>query len=79
MLYVYWELTTVFSYLLIGYDPTRRANRRAAITALMVTTFGGLAMLVGIVMLGVAGGTSGSRDSRPRRPRRRAGTSSPRC
>ena len=57
MLYVFWELTTVFSYLLIGYDPTRRANRSAAITALIVTTTGGLAMLVGIVALGVLSGT----------------------
>ncbi len=57
MLYVFWELTTVFSYLLIGYDPTRRANRSAAITALIVTTTGGLAMLVGIVSLGVLSGT----------------------
>ena len=57
MLYVFWELTTVFSYLLIGYDPTRRANRAAAMTALIVTTTGGLAMLVGIVSLGVGAGT----------------------
>ncbi|MFT4217575.1 MAG: Na+/H+ antiporter subunit A [Micropruina sp.] len=57
MLYVFWELTTVFSYLLIGYDPTRRANRSAAITALVVTTTGGLAMLVGIVALGFTAGT----------------------
>ena len=53
LLYVFWELTTVFSYLLIGHDPTRGANRRAALQALIVTTFGGLAMLVGIVLLGV--------------------------
>ena len=26
LLYVFWELTTVFSYLLIGHDPTRRAE-----------------------------------------------------
>ncbi len=57
MLYLFWELTTVFSYLLIGHDPTRRANRSAAITALIVTTTGGLAMLVGIVALGVTAGT----------------------
>ena len=57
LLYVFWELTTVFSYLLIGYDPTRRANRSAAVTALIVTTTGGLAMLVGIVTLGVLAGT----------------------
>ena len=52
VLYVFWELTTVFSYLLVGHYPTRSANRRAALTALLVTTFGGLAMLVGIIMIG---------------------------
>ena len=52
-LYVFWELTTVFSYLLVGHNPTFTANRRAALTALIVTTFGGLAMLVGIVLLAV--------------------------
>src|SRR5690606_14193494 len=51
VLYVFWELTTVLSYLLIGHNPERRANRRAALSALLVTTFGGLAMLVGLVML----------------------------
>ena len=30
LLYVFWELTTVFSYLLIGHDSERRASRRAA-------------------------------------------------
>ena len=57
MLYVFWELTSVLSYLLIGHDPTRRANRGAAHTALIVTTFGGLAMLLGIVGLGYRAGT----------------------
>ena len=52
-LYVFWELTTVFSYLLVGHNPRFAANRRAALTALVVTTFGGLAMLTGIVLLGV--------------------------
>jgi multicomponent Na+:H+ antiporter subunit A len=57
VLYVFWELTTVFSYLLIGHDPASRASRRAALQALIVTTLGGLAMLVGIVMLGQHAGT----------------------
>ena len=52
LMYVFWELTTVFSYLLVGHNPERKANRRAAMTALIVTTVGGLAMLVGIVMIG---------------------------
>lgn len=57
ILYVFWELTTVFSYLLIGHDSSRRANRAAATTALIVTTTGGLAMLVGIVSFAVQAGT----------------------
>lgn len=57
LLYVFWELTTVFSYLLIGHHPERRQNRRAAMTALMVTAFGGLALLGGAVLLGQAAGT----------------------
>lgn len=57
MLYAFWEMTTVFSYLLIGHDSSRRANRAAAMTALIVTTAGGLAMLVGIVTLGLTTGT----------------------
>ncbi|MER5423594.1 Na+/H+ antiporter subunit A [Streptosporangium roseum] len=57
LLYVFWELTTVFSYLLIGHDPASRTSRRAAMQALTVTTFGGLTMLAGMVVLGETAGT----------------------
>ncbi len=57
LLFVFWELTTVLSYLLIGYARTRIAARRAALQALIVTTFGGLAMLVGLIMVGETAGT----------------------
>ena len=57
LLYVFWELTTVFSFLLVGHDPGRRSARQAAIQALVVTTFGGLAMLVGALLLGSEAGT----------------------
>jgi multicomponent Na+:H+ antiporter subunit A len=57
VMYVFWELTTVFSYLLIGHDANQRASRAAALQALIVTTFGGLAMLVGILLLGSTAGT----------------------
>lgn len=56
-LYVFWELTTVFSYLLIGHGSEHKQNRRSALQALMVTTFGGLAMLVGFLIIGRAAGT----------------------
>ncbi|OBH21239.1 Na+/H+ antiporter subunit A [Mycolicibacter terrae] len=57
LLYVFWELTTVLSFLLVGHYAERSINRRAATQALLVTTAGGLAMLVGIIMLGNTAGT----------------------
>jgi multicomponent Na+:H+ antiporter subunit A len=57
LLFIFWELTTILSYLLIGFARTRLAARRSALQALMVTTAGGLAMLVGVVMLGYSAGT----------------------
>jgi multicomponent Na+:H+ antiporter subunit A len=57
LLYVFWELTTVFSFLLIGGGGTRLAARRAASQALILTTAGGLAMLVGLLLIGEASGS----------------------
>src|SRR5689334_612742 len=57
VLNVFWELTTVLSFLLVGHYAERATSRRAATQALLVTTFGGLAMLVGIVILGNRAGT----------------------
>ncbi|CAM3779878.1 Na+/H+ antiporter subunit A [Occultella aeris] len=58
VLYVFWELTTVFSYLLIGHYFDRKGARRAAMQAIIVTTLGGLAMLFGFLILGEAEGGS---------------------
>ncbi len=52
VLYTFWELTTVLSFLLVGHYAERASSRRAATQALLVTTAGGLAMLVGIIILG---------------------------
>ena len=57
LLYTAWELTTVFSYLLIGNSSPTKVARRAAMQALLVTTAGGLAMLAGLVMLAERAGT----------------------
>lgn len=57
LLYVGWELTTVFSWLLVGHTPTDRGARRAALQALLVTSTGGLAMLLGFVVLGESAGS----------------------
>lgn len=57
LLYVFWELTTVLSFLLVGHYAERATSRAAAMQALLVTTFGGLAMLVGVIIVGRAAGT----------------------
>ncbi|MCD2190883.1 Na+/H+ antiporter subunit A [Actinomycetospora soli] len=57
VLYVCWELTTIFSFLLVGQDAHKRASRAAAMQALTVTAAGGLTMLVGLVVLAEAAGT----------------------
>ncbi|MCW0211841.1 MAG: proton-conducting transporter membrane subunit [Pseudonocardia sp.] len=56
-LYVFWELTSIASFLLVGQGGLHRANRRAAVQALLVTVFGGLSMLLGLVFLGESAGT----------------------
>ncbi|MET4158347.1 Na+/H+ antiporter subunit A [Agromyces sp. PvR057] len=58
VLFTFWEATSVLSYLLIGHYTGRKESRGAALQALTVTTFGGLAMLVGLVLLAVEGGTT---------------------
>src|SRR5690554_4223563 len=58
LMFVFWEATSVLSYLLIGHLTGRRESRGAALQALLVTTFGGLAMLVGIIILMVQTGTT---------------------
>lgn len=62
LLFVLWEATSVFSYLLIGHYTHRKASRGAALQALVTTTFGGLVMLVGLVLLAVQAGTSSLTD-----------------
>jgi len=57
LLVIFWELTGILSYLLIAHRTGTRSSRMAASQALMVTTAGGLVMLIGVVMLGVTAGT----------------------
>ncbi|MEV5836257.1 Na+/H+ antiporter subunit A [Nocardia sp. NPDC052112] len=57
LLFVFWEMTTVLSFLLVGHNAEQAVSRRAAIQALLVTGAGGLAMLVGIVILGQVRGS----------------------
>jgi multicomponent Na+:H+ antiporter subunit A len=57
LVFVFWELTSLTSFLLIGFDYERPAARAAALQSLLVTGAGELAMLAGLVMLGAIGGT----------------------
>ncbi|MBN1889026.1 MAG: DUF4040 domain-containing protein [Thermoflexales bacterium] len=57
VLFVFWELTSVTSYLLIGLDHERPEARAGALKALLITGGGGLALLAGLILLGqLAGG-----------------------
>ncbi|MFT4259710.1 Na+/H+ antiporter subunit A [Microbacterium sp.] len=62
MLVMFWEVTSILSYLLIGHYRRRAASRRSALQALLVTTLGGLVMFVGVVLLVVDAGTSSIRE-----------------
>lgn len=55
--FVFWELTSLSSYFLIGFDHSREAARSAALQALLVTGLGGLTLLAGLLLLGQAGGS----------------------
>ncbi len=57
LLLVFWELTSVSSFLLIGYWGQREESRAGARMALAVTGGGGLVMLAGFVLLGQIAGT----------------------
>ncbi len=48
----FWELTSLFSFLLIGYWHHNQSARDGARMALIVTAFGGVCLLVGFLLLG---------------------------
>jgi multicomponent Na+:H+ antiporter subunit A len=57
MLYAFWEGTSITSYLLIGFNDDDPAAQDGARRAFLVTTLGGLAMLMGMVLLGTEAGS----------------------
>ena len=56
-LFVFWEGTTITSWLLVGFDHERASARAAALQALLVTGLGGLALLAGLLVMGGMAGT----------------------
>ena len=57
VLFLFWEATSVLSFLLVGFDHEKRESRKSAQQALMVTGTGGLALLAGFILLGQVMGT----------------------
>ncbi|PKC51916.1 hypothetical protein RhiirA1_405256, partial [Rhizophagus irregularis] len=56
-LYLFWELTSISSFLLIGYWYNRDKSRFGALKSMMITVAGGMMMLGGFVLLSLMGGT----------------------
>jgi multicomponent Na+:H+ antiporter subunit A len=56
-LFVFWELTSISSYFLIGFDQQRESARTAALQALLVTGTGGLVLLAGMLLMGWVSGS----------------------
>ncbi|WJY27798.1 Na+/H+ antiporter subunit A [Sporosarcina trichiuri] len=61
-LYLFWELTSISSFLLIGYWYKRDGSRFGALKSMMITVGGGLMMLGGFVLLGTMGDTYSIRE-----------------
>ncbi|WP_246616451.1 hydrogen gas-evolving membrane-bound hydrogenase subunit E [Thaumasiovibrio subtropicus] len=57
LLFVFWELTTITSYLLIGFNHEDETSRKNALQAMLITGAGGLALLGGLIMLGEMAGS----------------------
>jgi multicomponent Na+:H+ antiporter subunit A len=58
LLFIFWELTSITSFLLVGFKHESIESRKAAQQALMITAGGGLALLAGFLLLAQAAGTS---------------------
>ena len=58
VLFVFWELTSITSFFLIGYQHESEESRKNALQGLFVTAGGGLAMLAGFLLLGSMAGTT---------------------
>lgn len=57
VMYGFWELTSISSFLLIGYWYHREKSRYGAQKSMLITVFGGLAMLGGIILLYIITGS----------------------
>lgn len=56
-MFVFWELTSFTSYLLIGFNHEHEKARKAALQGFFITVAGGLALMTGLILLGTMGGS----------------------
>ena len=69
-MFVFWEMTSLISFLLVGFQSEEPKARKAALQSLLVTAGGGLALLAGLILIGIVAGTFRSpRSSRRALPR----------
>ncbi|MFT4901774.1 MAG: multicomponent Na+:H+ antiporter subunit A [Lentimonas sp.] len=57
LLFVFWELTSITSYLLIGFNHEQQESRWKALQALLTTGLGAMAMLAGFILLASVSGS----------------------
>ncbi|KGX88949.1 Na+/H+ antiporter subunit A [Pontibacillus litoralis] len=58
VLYTFWELTSLSSFLLIGFWNHRKGSRYGALKSMLITVFGGLSLLGGLILLHLVTGTT---------------------
>lgn len=56
-LFAFWEVTSICSFLLIGFWDSRKASQDGALKALLVTAFGGLGLMAAVILTGISAGT----------------------
>lgn len=56
-LFIFWELTSISSFFLIGFNNESEASRRSSLQALSITGLGGFFLLAGMILLGYVGGS----------------------
>ncbi|WP_338553201.1 Na+/H+ antiporter subunit A [Paenibacillus sp. KS-LC4] len=62
VLYGFWELTSISSFLLIAFWHNREKSKYGALKSMLITVLGGLAMLAGFILLYTMAGTFSIRE-----------------
>lgn len=57
LLFIFWELTSISSFFLIGFNNEKASSRKSALIALAITALGGLFLLVAVLLLGNMAGS----------------------